>query len=168
LVVQTFHLSVARQIIEHAGLSHKIRVLEGTLESVLPVIQSEHSPLDFVFIDHVKHMYVPDLKLLMATPGLLHPGTVVAADNIWIPGWVGDTPAVLLGIRCIQATPSLHGPLFVHCGTEQLRRFPSALPPTSSAPDYVAYMDSEEGKAAWDTTLYPTLLEYQREKEVRV
>jgi predicted O-methyltransferase YrrM len=84
-----YNAGIARQIIKHAGLSHKIRVLDGVLKDVLPVVQSEHSPLDFVFIDHVKHMYVPDLKLLMATPGLLHPGTVVAADNMYTPGWVG-------------------------------------------------------------------------------
>jgi catechol O-methyltransferase len=120
LLTQTYHIGVARQIIDHAGLSHKIRVLEGTLETVLPVIQSEHLPLDFVFIDHIKTAYLSDLKLLMSVPGLLHPGTVVAADNVWFPG----------------------------------------------APDYLAYLDSEEGRATWDTVLHPSLLEYQKEKKV--
>jgi hypothetical protein len=42
-------------------------------------------PLDFVFCDHSKEQYVPDLKLL-ETEGAVGPGTVVMADTKVYPG----------------------------------------------------------------------------------
>ena len=41
---------------------------------------------DFVFVDHIKDGYLSDLQLLLRE-GLLHPGSVVVADNLK----VGDT-----------------------------------------------------------------------------
>jgi catechol O-methyltransferase len=41
--------------------------------------------VDFVFIDHAKDAYVPDLRRIVDR-GWLHPGSVVVADNIKLPG----------------------------------------------------------------------------------
>lgn len=41
--------------------------------------------LDFAFLDHDKHGYLPDLQL-MESRGWLHLGSVVVADNVKIPG----------------------------------------------------------------------------------
>ena len=41
--------------------------------------------LDFVFVDHDKAAYLPDLERIMAE-GWLHPGSIVVADNVRIPG----------------------------------------------------------------------------------
>jgi catechol O-methyltransferase len=41
--------------------------------------------LDFVFLDHWKNVYLTDLQRLV-NRGWLHPGTIVVADNVGIPG----------------------------------------------------------------------------------
>lgn len=77
---------LAEKMIAHAGLSHRITVLTGTLEDVLKQEPLRSlPPVDAVFIDHDKRHYVPDLKLLIASNKLNH-GAVVVADNLFIPG----------------------------------------------------------------------------------
>ena len=70
--------AVARQVIDHAGLSASVTLLRGTLESE---IGSLGEPFDAVFLDHWKDVYLPDLRRL-EDQGLLRPGTVVVADNV--------------------------------------------------------------------------------------
>lgn len=70
--------SVARQIVEHAGLSQCVEFCEGTLTDH---IGSFNEPFDAVFLDHWKDEYLPDLQRIEAA-GLLSPGSVVIADNI--------------------------------------------------------------------------------------
>jgi catechol O-methyltransferase len=41
--------------------------------------------LDFLFIDHEKSAYLTDLESILER-GWLHPGSVVVADNVRIPG----------------------------------------------------------------------------------
>lgn len=41
--------------------------------------------IDFMFLDHLKPLYTPDLKLCESL-GLIHEGTVLAADNMVKPG----------------------------------------------------------------------------------
>jgi catechol O-methyltransferase len=41
--------------------------------------------VDFVFIDHAKEAYLPDLERVLERRWL-HPGSVVVADNIKFPG----------------------------------------------------------------------------------
>ena len=41
--------------------------------------------VDFVFLDHDKDAYLGDLKSILDR-GWLHPGTVVVADNVRVPG----------------------------------------------------------------------------------
>lgn len=84
--------TIARRIIDHAGLSDRVEVVVGTLGDggqTLSYLESEcgfsAGSLDFVFIDHAKDEYVPDLGMILAK-GWLHRGSVVVADNIIIPG----------------------------------------------------------------------------------
>jgi catechol O-methyltransferase len=84
--------AIARRIIEHAGLSDRITVVEGTLadggktlEHLRTVIGLGPGGLDAVFLDHAKDHYLSDLHHLEDN-GWLHPGTVVVADNIRFPG----------------------------------------------------------------------------------
>ena len=44
-----------------------------------------HGALDFVFIDHDKAAYLPDLERIIGE-GWLHPGSIVVADNVRFPG----------------------------------------------------------------------------------
>ncbi|RCK65452.1 putative catechol O-methyltransferase 1 [Candida viswanathii] len=47
-------------------------------------LAQKYTALDFIFIDHWKDLYVPDLRVLESL-NLIAPGTVLAADNITTP-----------------------------------------------------------------------------------
>jgi catechol O-methyltransferase len=86
---------VARRILEHAGVEDRVTVVVGTLGDdgrTISVLESEHgfgpSSVDFVFIDHAKDAYLPDLERIVAR-GWLRPGAVVVADNVKFPGVPG-------------------------------------------------------------------------------
>ena len=66
----------ARANIAKAGLSDRIEVVVGDAGKVLPTLKGK---LDMVFLDAVKEDYVAYLK---SVEGLLHPGSVVVADNV--------------------------------------------------------------------------------------
>jgi catechol O-methyltransferase len=83
---------VARRILEHAGAADRVTVVVGTLGDgggTMDTLEQEHGvtggAVDFVFIDHDKDAYLPDLERLLRR-GWLHPGTVVVADNVRFPG----------------------------------------------------------------------------------
>lgn len=44
--------------------------------------------VDLVFIDHDKNAYLADLRSILGR-GWLHPGTIVVADNVGMPGAPG-------------------------------------------------------------------------------
>jgi catechol O-methyltransferase len=82
----------SRRIWAHAGAADRITCVVGTVGDGGPTLQTladEHGfsagDVDFVFLDHDKHAYLPDLQSLLDR-GWLHPGTVVVADNVKIPG----------------------------------------------------------------------------------
>jgi catechol O-methyltransferase len=84
--------AIARRIWDHAGIGEELTVLVGTLGDggdTIARLESEHGfasgSLDFVFIDHDKSAYLPDLGRIL-DQGWLHPGSVVVADNIRQPG----------------------------------------------------------------------------------
>jgi catechol O-methyltransferase len=83
--------AIARRIWDHAGIGEELTVLVGTLGdgATTAALESEHAiksgSLDFVFIDHDKSAYLPDLKLILDR-GWLHPGSIVVADNVRRPG----------------------------------------------------------------------------------
>ncbi|EGW29957.1 catechol o methyltransferase [Spathaspora passalidarum NRRL Y-27907] len=84
--------AIATKLIRLAGLTHKIEIFVGKASDKLPEFRDGMSgpderftPVDFIFIDHWKDMYVPDLRIL-ETLNLIAPGTVIAADNIIYPG----------------------------------------------------------------------------------
>ena len=51
-----------------------------------PSTASAAGSLDFVFLDHDKDAYLPDLEAASLDRGWLHPGSVVVADNVKFPG----------------------------------------------------------------------------------
>jgi catechol O-methyltransferase len=84
--------AVARRILEHAGVGDRVTVVVGTLGdggTTMDVLESEHGfaagAVDFVFLDHAKQAYLPDLKRLLERRWL-RPGSVVVADNVRLPG----------------------------------------------------------------------------------
>ena len=83
---------VARRIWSHAGVYDRVTCVVGTIGDggkTLDALASEHGfsdgCLDFMFIDHDKNAYLPDLLSVIAR-GWLHPGTIVVADNVGMPG----------------------------------------------------------------------------------
>lgn len=97
---------IARAIIEHAGLSDRVQVLVGKIGddgATLRRLAIDHEfsagALDFLFLDHWKEAYLTDLKSLLDA-GWLHPGTIVVADNVKVPG----APAYLRFMREHEGT----------------------------------------------------------------
>ncbi|KAE8634782.1 hypothetical protein XENTR_v10002436 [Xenopus tropicalis] len=81
------HASVARQMIEFAGVNNTVHVLEGSTADFIPQLKQNYGvdTLDFVFLDHWKDRYLIDTKLLEECQ-LLRKGSVLLADNVVYPG----------------------------------------------------------------------------------
>lgn len=84
--------AIAREMIDHAGMSSRITVVHGYLQDKGKTKEYLESELgfkagfiDFVFIDHAKDAYLPDLRLILES-GWLHEGSVAFADNVLFPG----------------------------------------------------------------------------------
>ncbi len=84
--------AIARRIWDHAGIGDQLTVIVGTLDdggSTIDRLRTEHGfgegMVDFVFVDHDKDAYLPDLERILSE-GWLHPGSVVVADNVKFPG----------------------------------------------------------------------------------
>ena len=83
--------AVARRIWTHAGVADRITCVVGTIGDGGRTLDAlaEHGfatgNLDFVFIDHDKNAYLPDLQSILDR-GWLHPGAIVVADNVKVPG----------------------------------------------------------------------------------
>jgi catechol O-methyltransferase len=84
--------AIARRILAHAGVESQVTVIVGTLGDgggTIASLEEEHGfapgSLDFVFIDHAKDAYLPDLERILERDWL-RPGAVVVADNVKMPG----------------------------------------------------------------------------------
>jgi catechol O-methyltransferase len=84
--------AIARRIWDHAGIGDELTVVVGTLDdggTTLQRLHTEHGfgegAVDFVFLDHAKEAYLPDLERILAERWL-HPGSIVVADNVRFPG----------------------------------------------------------------------------------
>jgi catechol O-methyltransferase len=83
---------IARRIWDHAGVGDRVSAVVGTLGDggeTLARLRSDYGfaegTVDFVFVDHDKEQYLPDLELILAERWL-HVGSVVVADNVKFPG----------------------------------------------------------------------------------
>lgn len=86
---------VARRIWSHAGVADRVTCVVGTLGDdgrTLAALAGDHGvtsgSVDVLFIDHDKKAYLPDLQAILDR-GWLHPGSVVVADNVRVPGAPG-------------------------------------------------------------------------------
>jgi catechol O-methyltransferase len=83
--------AIARSIFEHAGVAERVTIVHGTLgdggKTSATLREHGFAPgkLDFAFIDHAKDAYLPDLQLILRERWL-HPGALVVADNVKVPG----------------------------------------------------------------------------------
>ena len=83
---------IARRIWNHAGVGEHINGVVGSFGDggqTVAQLDGEHNfsegGLDFVFIDHDKAAYLHDLQHILDRQWL-HPGSVVVADNVRLPG----------------------------------------------------------------------------------
>lgn len=86
------YAQIARKIVDLAGLSLTVEFIVGPAGQTLPDFEArlgnefhKYTAADVVFIDHWKDAYVPDLRVLESL-GLVAPGTLIVADNIYKPG----------------------------------------------------------------------------------
>ncbi|EHK16501.1 uncharacterized protein TRIVIDRAFT_174059 [Trichoderma virens Gv29-8] len=82
--------AIARELIMLAGLSDIVKVVTGPAEESLRKLHKEGTltNIDFLFLDHVEDLYLPDFKVCEEL-GLLQQGAVIAADNVVRPGAPG-------------------------------------------------------------------------------
>ena len=78
---------IARDLIDLAGLSDIVTVLEGKSTDSIRSLKEKHGidQIDVLFLDHWEEAYLPDLQLCEDL-GLLHKGALILADNTDIPG----------------------------------------------------------------------------------
>jgi catechol O-methyltransferase len=83
---------IARRIWSHAGVDDRLTVVVGTLGdggTTIERLRREFGfadrAVDFVFVDHDKSAYLPDVERILQERWL-HPGSVVVADNVKFPG----------------------------------------------------------------------------------
>jgi catechol O-methyltransferase len=74
-------------LVDLAGLSNIVKVVTGESHISLRRLHSEGvlDQIDLMFLDHLKSLYVTDLKLCEELK-LIRPGSVLAADNVVKPG----------------------------------------------------------------------------------
>lgn len=106
--------AVAREVVQYAGLEQQVQVIDGLSGQVIPTLpallaaaqqqQAQQQPqqqqqawFDFVFLDHSKADYLPDLQSLEQL-GLVRQGTTVMADNVVYPSAPGELPLS----RCVE------------------------------------------------------------------
>ncbi len=85
--ISPVNAAMATRVWQHAGVTDRVQAVVGTLSdgTTLDRLRTELGSIDFVFVDHAQSRYLPDLLILLDA-GLLHPGTVVLADNVKVPG----------------------------------------------------------------------------------
>jgi catechol O-methyltransferase len=79
--------AVIMSLVDLAGLSDIVKVVTGASDVSLKRLHSEGvlDQVDLMFLDHLKSLYVTDLKLCEELK-LIRPGSVLAADNVVKPG----------------------------------------------------------------------------------
>jgi catechol O-methyltransferase len=79
--------AIARELIELAGYSDIVTVIEGAAEDSLRRMNADGTltQANMVFLDHVESLYVADFKVCEEL-GLLKEGVVIIADNVVRPG----------------------------------------------------------------------------------
>ncbi|CAJ1065651.1 transmembrane O-methyltransferase homolog [Xyrichtys novacula] len=80
--------AIAEKVIRLAGFDDDtVELIVNPSDEVIPQLRSDYGleKLDFVFMDHWKKCYAPDLQMLEGS-GLLGKGTMIVADNVLFPG----------------------------------------------------------------------------------
>ncbi|KAA8897113.1 hypothetical protein TRICI_006789 [Trichomonascus ciferrii] len=107
--------NIAQEILQLAGLDHMVEIIVGPSHEKLVEIANnpdKAKSFDAVLIDHLKEVYVPDMRTLESLD-LVREGCLVMADNTVYPGapeyleYIRMTPAYKQ--KFIQSTPNPNG-----------------------------------------------------------
>uniref|UniRef100_A0A0D6QXZ3 catechol O-methyltransferase n=1 Tax=Araucaria cunninghamii TaxID=56994 RepID=A0A0D6QXZ3_ARACU len=91
LEIDPIRAQIARAIIDHAGLSSKVEIMEGTLseqgDKLAEVLKAGWGVSQFglVFVDHDKTLYLADFERLK-NKRLIGTGSVIVTDNMKFEG----------------------------------------------------------------------------------
>ena len=77
--------AVAARLILHAGVQNYVKQVYKKSSDFIEELAVEGTKIDFLFLDHLKDLYLPDLQKVMELK-LLNPGAVIVADNCKYPG----------------------------------------------------------------------------------
>lgn len=80
LEIDETHSTTASGIIEYAGLSQRVKFIQGDASTTLQDLQGQ---FDFVLIDHYADNYLKHLNMVESR-NLLAPGATIVADNVVI------------------------------------------------------------------------------------
>mmetsp|Transcript_5672 Transcript_5672/g.10154 ORF Transcript_5672/g.10154 Transcript_5672/m.10154 type:complete len:291 (+) Transcript_5672:81-953(+) len=81
----TFAYAVSSSLYEQANVRDRITIKKDYSYNVFEELKKHGKKIDVLFVDHVKSLYLSDLKLALQLD-LLAPGCVVVGDNIRSPG----------------------------------------------------------------------------------
>eukprot|EP00927_Polykrikos_kofoidii_P041062 TRINITY_DN34993_c0_g1_i1.p1 TRINITY_DN34993_c0_g1~~TRINITY_DN34993_c0_g1_i1.p1 ORF type:complete len:1124 (+),score=191.28 TRINITY_DN34993_c0_g1_i1:97-3372(+) len=109
--VDPVHVTIVRNMVEHAGLTDNVDVWTGYCYDVIPHLLEAYGPrsIGMVFMDQKGTRFHTDLKL-MEELDLLDDGALILADNVLKPG----APLYIWHL--------LHGP-YSHCTAISVREF---------------------------------------------
>ncbi|QEK12115.1 O-methyltransferase [Crassaminicella thermophila] len=88
-------VEIATNNIHKAGLSEKIKIIEGSAEYILPALNEE---FDLIFLDAAKGQY---MSFFSASINLLKKGGVLVSDNVLYKGMVASNEYVVRRKRTI-------------------------------------------------------------------
>lgn len=85
--IEPLFAAIASKVVEHAGLSDKVKVEIGSVKERLPMIRKKYGdrPVDTLMLDHEAQSWLPDVKVLEEA-GALTKDTVVLCDWNLYPG----------------------------------------------------------------------------------
>ena len=81
----TVSYAVSSAMIKFAGLEDKVEIFHGYSTDLLVQLAREKRKIDFLFFDHLKHLYLPDFQLA-ENLGVLADDAVIFGDNVKFPG----------------------------------------------------------------------------------
>lgn len=87
LEAEPLFAAMTMSFVDLAGLNDIVRVVTGKAADSLRRLHGngDMDHIDWLFLDHLENLYIPDLKVAESL-GLLQPGTTVIADNVVRPG----------------------------------------------------------------------------------
>jgi len=96
--------AISAKLLNFSGVVDRVKPWYGFSGDVLKKLAADGMVIDFLFLDHVKELYLPDLQLALSL-NLLREGSVVVADNVLFPGapeyreWIMKHPSFVTEVH---------------------------------------------------------------------